>query len=229
MLGNSQGNISQPMEIHDLEDEQPPQLEGGGNEEELEGNEEEETKEETEQSGQVEGEETEQCSESPLQNPLQEDELAQSLANMGEYVQPHSSLNPHNEEGPHQHSAHDKIASEEMCDEEEEEEDHSTHDKSVSGEKSDEEEEEEKKFPTQNTPKELHDGEEVEEEAAQETTKQTKVSTPKKPDQQNNEEVFQEGNMEIGQGKGTIPKVQSPGLRKEMVVPSKKTDEIKNL
>jgi len=77
MLGNSQGNSGQPMEIHDSEDEQPPQLEGvGGNEEELEENKEEELEEEIEQFGQEEGEEAEHTSKSPLQNPLQEDELA---------------------------------------------------------------------------------------------------------------------------------------------------------
>ena len=47
MLGNSQGNSSQPVEIHDSKDEQPTQLEGGENEEEeLEENEEEEPEEE---------------------------------------------------------------------------------------------------------------------------------------------------------------------------------------
>ena len=72
--------------------------------------------------------------------------MAQILANMGEYVQPHKPLNPNTEEGSQEHSAHDKSVFEEMCDEEEEEEqskDHSTHDKSVSREKVDEEEEEE--------------------------------------------------------------------------------------
>jgi len=66
----------------------------------LEENDEGEPEEEIEQSGQEEEEEAEQRSEIPLQNPLQEDELAQILANMGKYVQPHSPLNPHTEEGP---------------------------------------------------------------------------------------------------------------------------------
>ncbi len=39
-LENSQGNISQPVEIDNLGDEQPPQLEGGENEKELEENDE---------------------------------------------------------------------------------------------------------------------------------------------------------------------------------------------
>jgi len=55
-----------------------------------------------------------------LQNPLQEEKLAQILANMSEYVQPHSPLNPDTKEGPQEHSAHDKSASREMGDEEEE-------------------------------------------------------------------------------------------------------------
>jgi len=41
--------------------------------------------------------------------------------------------------------------------------------------------------------------------------------------------VFQAGNMEIGQGEGTIPEEQIPGPRKEIVVPSKKTNERKKL
>ena len=108
--------------------------------------------------------------------------MAQILANIGEYVQPHSPLNPHTKEGLQEHSADDKSASEEMCDEEEEEEDHSAHDKTVSGEKSDEDEEEEQSVPSENTWEELHDEEEVEEEATQDTTEQTRVSTPEKPD-----------------------------------------------
>jgi len=126
---------------------------------------------------------------------------------MGEYVQPHSPLNPHTEEGLQEHSDNDKSAYEEMCDKEEEQEDHSTHDKSVSREKSVEEEEEEEYVPSQNTLEELHDEEEVEEEATQETAEQTRVSTPKKPNQQNTEEVFQEGNMEISQSEGTMPEL----------------------
>ena len=155
---------------------------------------------------------------------------------MGEYVQPHSPLNLDTEEGPEEHSAHDKSASEEMCDEEEEEEqsqEHSAHDKSVFGEMGDGEEEAEKSqedsVPSQNTLEEIHDEEEVEEEAAQEIAEQTRVSTPEKPDQQNIEEVFQAGNMEIGKGKGTIPKEKNPSPRKVIVVPSKKLNKIKKL
>jgi len=74
-LENSQGNNSQPVKIDDSRDEQPQQLEGEENEKGLEGNEEGEMEEETEQPGQEE-KETEQHKESPLQNPLQEDELA---------------------------------------------------------------------------------------------------------------------------------------------------------
>jgi len=79
----------------------------------LEENDEGEPEEETKQSGQEE-EEAEQHSESPLQNPLQEDELAQSLTNLGEYAQIHSPLNPHIEEGSQEHSIHDKSASKEL-------------------------------------------------------------------------------------------------------------------
>jgi len=207
MLGISHGNISQPVEIHDSEDEQPPQHEGGEDEEELEGNIEKEADEEMEQSGQEGGEEIEQHRESPLSNPLQEDEFAQILANFGKYVQPHSPLNPHTKEVPQEHSAHDKSTCKEMCDEEEEEQ----------------------SIPSQNTPEELHDEEEAEEEASQGTAKQIRVSTYEKSDQQNTEEMSHEENMEIGQGEGTIPEVQSLGLRKETVVPSMKTDEIKKL
>ena len=85
-------------------------MEGEENEKELEENNEGETEEETEQSSQEE-EETEQCDGSPLKNPLQEDELAQILANMGEYCQPLSPLNLHTEEGSQEHSAHDKNTS----------------------------------------------------------------------------------------------------------------------
>ena len=60
----------------------------------MEGNKEGEIEEETQHSGQAE-EETEQCEEIPLQNPLQEDELANILANMGEYAQPISLLGLH--------------------------------------------------------------------------------------------------------------------------------------
>ena len=49
MLGNPQGNNSQHVEIHDSEDEQPPQLGGENEEEELEENVEEDQEEETEQ------------------------------------------------------------------------------------------------------------------------------------------------------------------------------------
>ena len=87
MLGNLQENSSQPLEIDDSEDKQPPQLERGENEEEeLEENEEEELEEEAKHSIMEEGEEAESPSNSPLQNPLQEDELAQILANMDEYI-----------------------------------------------------------------------------------------------------------------------------------------------
>jgi len=41
--------------------------------------------------------------------------------------------------------------------------------------------------------------------------------------------MFQEGSMEIGQGKGTILETQSLGARKETIIPSKKTNEIKRL
>lgn len=41
--------------------------------------------------------------------------------------------------------------------------------------------------------------------------------------------MFQEGNMEIGQDKGTMPEIQILGLRKQTFVPSKKTEEIKRL
>ena len=70
MLGSAQDNSSQPLEIYDSEDEQPPQFEGGENEEELEENEEEESEEETKQSGQEKWEEAKQPSEIPLQNPM---------------------------------------------------------------------------------------------------------------------------------------------------------------
>lgn len=69
----------------------------------------------------------------------------------------------------------------------------------------------------------------VEEEITQETTEQARVSTPEQPDQQNIEEAPQEENKEIGQGEGTILEVQSPNLSKWIVVPSKKTKEIKRL
>lgn len=131
----------------------------------MEENEEGELEEEIEQSSEEEGEETGKRSEIPPKKPLQEDELAQMMANMGEYFQPYSPLNPHTKEEPQEHSTHDKSASEEMCDEGEEEEDNFAHDKSVSGEKSDEDEEEEQFVPSQNTLEELHDEEELEEEA----------------------------------------------------------------
>lgn len=86
-----------------------------------------------------------------MQNPLQEDELAQILANMGEYTQPISPLNLHTDEELQEHSVHDKSASEELCDEEEEEENQSGHDGRVSEEKNDEDEEEEQFVPSQNT------------------------------------------------------------------------------
>jgi len=48
-LENPQGSTSQPVEIDDSGDEQPPQLEREENEKKVEGNEEGETEEETEQ------------------------------------------------------------------------------------------------------------------------------------------------------------------------------------
>ena len=95
---------------------------------------------------------------------MQEDELAQILANMGNYAQPLSPLNFHTEEGPQEHSVHDKSASEEFCEEEEEEENHSTHDESIPREKSDEDKEEEQSIPSQTKLEEFHEGEGVEEE-----------------------------------------------------------------
>lgn len=192
MLGSPQDNSSQPLEIYDSKDEQPPQLGGENEEEELEENVQEETKEETEHSDKEEGEEAEPPSKSPLQNPLQEDKLAQIFANMGEYIQLHSSLNLDIEARQSQeHSIHSKSASEEMNDEEE-----------------------------------------VEAETTQEIVDQTRVTSPEKPNQEddNTEEVFQIEDMDISQGGGIIPKEQSPGLRKEIFVPSKKkTNEIKRL
>lgn len=79
----------------------------------MEENYEGETKEETEKYGHTE-DETERFEERPLQNPLREDELAQIMANMGEYAQPLSPLNHHTDEGLKKHSAHDKNTSEEM-------------------------------------------------------------------------------------------------------------------
>lgn len=106
-------------------------MEGGENKKELEENH-KEPEEQTEQSGQEE-EEAEQQNGSPLQNSMQEDELAQILANMGEYAQAHSPLDPHIEEGPQEHFVHNKSASKELCDEYKGEEDHSTHDESIPG------------------------------------------------------------------------------------------------
>lgn len=84
---------------------------------------------------------------------------------------------------------------------------------------------------SQSASEEMHDEEEVEEEATWEIANQPRVSNPKKPNQQdeNIEEVFQAENMELGQGKGRIPKEQSLGPRKETVVPSKKTNEIRRM
>ena len=138
-------------------------MEGEENEKELEGNEEGETKEETEQPGYAEAE-TKQCEGSPLQNPLQEDELAQILANMGKYAQPLSPLGLHIEEEPKEHSAHEKNAPKELLDEEEKEENHSVHDESMTREKSDEDTEEEQSVPSQMAPEELHGEEGVENE-----------------------------------------------------------------
>jgi len=224
-LGNPEENSSQLVEMHDSEDEQPPQLEGGENEEEeLEENEEEESKEETEHFGEEEEEEAEKPGKSPLQIPLQEDELAHILANMGEYIQPHNPLNPDIEAGPSQeHSSHNKSASEEMNDEEEEKrqsQEHFSHSKSASREMSDEEEEEgqfQGHFAhSRSASEEMHNEEEVEE-AAREIEDQPRASTLEKSNYQdeNIEEVFQAENKEIFQGEGTIPKEQSPSPRKE--------------
>jgi len=59
---------------------------------------------------------------------------------MGEYVQAHSPLNPHTEEGPQEHYVHDKSALEELCDKEEGLQEHFPDDKSASEELCDEEE-----------------------------------------------------------------------------------------
>lgn len=150
-MENPQGSTSQPVEIDDSGDEETPQLEGEENEKEVGGNEEGETEEETEQPEQVEAE-TEQLEESPLQNPLQEDELAKILANMGKYGQPLSSLGLQIEEEPKEHPTQDKNAPEELCDDEENEENHYVHDVSMTREENDEDIEGEQSAPSQTTP-----------------------------------------------------------------------------
>ena len=85
---------------------------------------------------------------------MQEDELAQILANIGEYAQPLSPLGLHIEEEPKEHSAQDKNAPEKLHNEEEKEENHSIHDVSMTGEKSDEDIEEEQSTPGQTTSQE---------------------------------------------------------------------------
>lgn len=105
--------------------------------------------------------EAEQHEESPLQKPLQEDELAKILANMGEYGQPLSPLGLQIEEEPKEHSGQDKNASEELCDEEENEENRSVHDVSMKSEENDEDIKGEQSAPNQTTPEELHEEEGV--------------------------------------------------------------------
>jgi len=94
-----------------------------------------------------------------------------------------------------------------MSDEEEEEgqsQEHSSHNKSAS--------------------EEMNVEEEVDVELTREIVEQTRVSSPEKPNQEddNIEEVFQVENMEISQGEGTVPEEQNPSPRKVTVVPSKK-------
>ena len=86
MLESLQGSSSQPLELPSSGDEQPLQLKGGENQEE----------EETNLTSEEKREEVEPpitSSASPPQSPLQEDELAQILANMSEFMQPQSLLN----------------------------------------------------------------------------------------------------------------------------------------
>lgn len=113
MFGNLQSSSNQPLELPSSGDEKPLQLEGGENQEE----------EETNWASEEEGEEAEPSvtsSASPRQSPLQEDELAQILANMCEYMQPQSPLNLNIEaEKSKEHYIHNKDTYEEMHDEEE--------------------------------------------------------------------------------------------------------------
>lgn len=81
--------------------------------------------------------ETENRKESPFQNPLQEDELAQILANMGEHAQPLSPLGLQIEEEVKEHSSQDKNAPDELRDKEENEENHFVDDVSMRGEEND--------------------------------------------------------------------------------------------
>lgn len=196
-LENPQGSTSQPVEINDSGDEQPPQLEGEENEKEVGGNEEGETEEETEQPEQVEAE-TEQREESPLKNPLQEDELAKILANMGKYGQPLSPLGLQIEEEPKEHSAQDKNAPEELHDEEENEENHYVHEESMTAQENDEDIEREQSTSSQTTPEELHEEEGVDKEVTQEITEPTRVSTLEQPEK-NSEGASQKENQGIGQ------------------------------
>lgn len=195
-------------------------MEGEENEKEVEGNEEGEAEEETEQPEKVEVE-AGYHEESPLQNPLQEDELAKILTNMGEYGQPPSSLGLKTQEESKEHSAQDKSALEELCDKEENEENHYVHDESMKREGNDEDIEGEQFSPNQTTLEELHEEEGVEREVTQEVTKPTRVSTLEKPEQ-NIEGAPQKENQGMGQG-------DSPCSKKKIVVPSKEAEEIKQI
>lgn len=115
-----------------------------------------------------------------------------------------------------------------MCVGDKGEEDPSAHDESISGKENDVEEEEQY-VPSQNTPKEFHDEEGVEEEVTQEVAEQARVSTPGQPDQHSTEEVPWEEKKEIGQEEATTLEEQSPRLSKQMLVPSKKTEKIRRL
>lgn len=115
----------------------------------------------------------------PVYNPTREDELANILANMGEYGQPLSPSNLQVEE-----ETQEKDALKEVHTEEAEVEISSVHDEKVT-----ENIEQEQPVPSQKAPEESPEEIREEEELAQERTEPSKVLTLEQPPQEENPEI----------------------------------------
>ena len=135
---------------------------------------------------------------SPSQDPVGEDELAEVLANMGEYGQPSNPLDLHDK--PQEENAPEKPHAKEA-----EEENMPIHDKETIRDT-----EQEQSVPNQKTPEEFLEEAGEEKEVAQELTEPVRVPTPEQP-KQNNEEKPQKEDPGTSHG---------PGHSEQLVVPS---------
>ena len=133
-----------------------------------------------------------------MQDPVGEDELAEVLANMGEYGQPSSPSDL--QDKPQEENAPEKPHAKEA-----EEENLPIHDKETIGDT-----EQEQSIPNQKTPEEIPEETGAEREVAQEITEPVRVLAPEQPEQ-NSEETPQKENPGTShrQGRNEQPVVPS--------------------